>query len=289
MRFSLLQIRDWMSFFNDVMDDPDSHRASCSTNGIFDETVFASFFVNAMSSRETSNNELVVWHHIRNEYENKYSQHRHVPLALKYLISQFSKRIIGSTLLTTKEDLEFFQLLTTKLPATIKFKCLFRASDHGFSASEFHKLCDEKGPTITIIKSNWGNIFGGYTSISWTNHPHFCEDKNAFLFLIKCDAESVQTECPQIFKIKQSATRSAVFHNPGQGPCFGMGFDIAIKDKCDDNAGWKSYKIYDYNYTLARSYDIDNVILCGGKEKLLRTMDLYVFKVMDYHVFQVLE
>jgi len=40
---------------------------------------------------------------------------------------------------------------------------LFRASANGWSSDEFHKLCDNKGPTLTIIKAN-DRIFGGFTS-----------------------------------------------------------------------------------------------------------------------------
>ena len=42
----------------------------------------------------------------------------------------------------------------------------WRKSRHGWDNNTFHSLCDEKGPTITIVKV--GNyIFGGYTSLSW--------------------------------------------------------------------------------------------------------------------------
>ncbi len=44
---------------------------------------------------------------------------------------------------------------------------LFRASLHGFSASSFHRRCDKRGPTLTIIKSKLGFLFGGFASISW--------------------------------------------------------------------------------------------------------------------------
>ena len=51
-------------------------------------------------------------------------------------------------------------------------KLLFRGSEDGFTAEKFHKLCDAKGPTLTVIKSerNYEGkdfIFGGYTSLSW--------------------------------------------------------------------------------------------------------------------------
>ena len=48
-----------------------------------------------------------------------------------------------------------------------KWKLLYRASEHGYTAGSFHKYCDEKGPTLIMIKSNEGWIFGGYTTQSW--------------------------------------------------------------------------------------------------------------------------
>jgi len=43
---------------------------------------------------------------------------------------------------------------------------LYRASRSGWAASNFHSCCDNKGPTVTVVKS--GNyIFGGYTEQEW--------------------------------------------------------------------------------------------------------------------------
>ena len=43
---------------------------------------------------------------------------------------------------------------------------LYRASRNGWAASNFHSCCDNKGPTVTVVKS--GNyIFGGYTEKEW--------------------------------------------------------------------------------------------------------------------------
>jgi hypothetical protein len=35
----------------------------------------------------------------------------------------------------------------------VKLSLLYRASEHGFRAREFHRLCDKKGPTITLVKA----------------------------------------------------------------------------------------------------------------------------------------
>ena len=49
-----------------------------------------------------------------------------------------------------------------------KWKLLYRTSEHGYIADSFHKCCDYKGPTLIVIKSSEGWIFGGYTTQSWS-------------------------------------------------------------------------------------------------------------------------
>ena len=49
-----------------------------------------------------------------------------------------------------------------------KWRLLFRASRDGFAAAAFHSKCDNKGPTVTIVKSG-NNIFGGFTEASWSS------------------------------------------------------------------------------------------------------------------------
>jgi TLD len=41
---------------------------------------------------------------------------------------------------------------------------LYKASEHGFTAKEFHSRCDGKGPTITIIKVKDGPYISGFTN-----------------------------------------------------------------------------------------------------------------------------
>ncbi len=49
-----------------------------------------------------------------------------------------------------------------------KWRLIYRASEHGYTAKSFHKCCDDvKGPTLIVIKSDGGWIFGGYTTQSW--------------------------------------------------------------------------------------------------------------------------
>ena len=44
---------------------------------------------------------------------------------------------------------------------------LYRASENNFEVTAFHKLCDNKAYTITLLKTSYGKIIGGYTPIEW--------------------------------------------------------------------------------------------------------------------------
>ena len=49
-----------------------------------------------------------------------------------------------------------------------KWKLIYRASKYNYTAKSFHKYCDDKGPTLVLIESSEGWIFGGYTTQSWS-------------------------------------------------------------------------------------------------------------------------
>ena len=47
-----------------------------------------------------------------------------------------------------------------------------RATEDGYTAEKFHRLCDNMGPTLTVLKSDnseFGKdkVFGGFTTLSW--------------------------------------------------------------------------------------------------------------------------
>lgn len=61
---------------------------------------------------------------------------------------------------------------------------LYRGSRDGFEAESFHQACDNQGMTLTVIKSEFGNIFGGYTEAEWGSKNEYLPDTRAFLFSI---------------------------------------------------------------------------------------------------------
>ena len=59
----------------------------------------------------------------------------------------------------------------------IDFKKIFTMSLNGSSCNDFHNYCDNKGPTITIIKTTNNKIFGGFTPLNWENSGENKYDK----------------------------------------------------------------------------------------------------------------
>ena len=63
--------------------------------------------------------------------------------------------------------------LISWLPPYATCSLLFRASDDGKTPADFHRCCDNKGPTLVLIKSE-EYIFGGYTVQSWDSGTKVC-------------------------------------------------------------------------------------------------------------------
>lgn len=99
---------------------------------------------------------------------------------------------------------------------------LYVASRDGDAASRFHSACDNQGPTVVIVETTTGAVFGGYTDISWTKSTGYKPSTNSFLFRLQPSMKQ--------YKIQSAKTAKAVYHHANYGPTFGEGHDFYIKD-----------------------------------------------------------
>ena len=60
---------------------------------------------------------------------------------------------------------------------------LYRKTENDDSYSTFHKLCDNKGITLTLIKRKEGFIIGGYTPLNWGTTLAGLRTKKLLFFL----------------------------------------------------------------------------------------------------------
>ena len=65
----------------------------------------------------------------------------------------------------------------------LSVELLYRLSRDGENISTFHKLCDNKGPTITLFESAQNTVFGFYSPLNFdSNYYNFKEDMDTFIF-----------------------------------------------------------------------------------------------------------
>lgn len=93
-------------------------------------------------------------------------------------------------------------------------------SRDGFTAEDFHRLCDNQGPTLTVVQSDQGCIFGGYLSLPWSSVGGWKGDLQAWVFSLKNSYNVIGKFSPRAAST-YAVTRNATFHHPRYGPAFG--------------------------------------------------------------------
>ncbi len=103
------------------------------------------------------------------------------------LLNPFSETVFNdSKILTTEQQRKFVKSMFVGVVIASNVKRLYRATDQdvGFSGSKFHSLCDNKGCTLSIIKTVAGHTFGGYTSVNWESSGGNKTDYHSFVFTV---------------------------------------------------------------------------------------------------------
>lgn len=110
-----------------------------------------------------------------------------------------------------------------------RFVLLYRASRDGWESSTFHRLCDNRGPTLTVVATVSGYAFGGYASQSWTSAGGTSRAPGSFLFTMRCAAGLPATKLP----LRKRMDPYAMVMEPDGGPSFGHGPDLQIASEAN--------------------------------------------------------
>lgn len=166
----------------------------------------------------------------------------------------------------------FRQHLTQWLPQK-QLKLIYRATRDGFSAQSFHQKCDNRGPTLTVIRSTGGYLFGGYTSASWETRVFSAvkTDKNAFLFTLSNPHGIIPTR----YTIGPNSIHHAIcFNNDNFCAIFGAAYDICVSSNSNEN--YQSYT--NFPCTYMDSSGKGNNTFTGAKN--FRTNEIEIYSVI---------
>ena len=150
---------------------------------------------------------------------------------------------------------------------------LYRGTRDGSGSNIFHNKCDNKGPTICLCKNEKGNIFGGYSSISWTSDGKYHTANGSFLFTLT----NIHGIAPTKFPNTQNYD-CAVYHNSSYGPTFGGNNDLYISNDYLNNNSSHSELGNSYPDVLGKG----NSIFSGEpNSNYFKLRELEVFKLFN--------
>ena len=126
-----------------------------------------------------------------------------------------------------------------------EWKLTYRATEHGFGFDDFHSKCAKQKNCLTIVKSEMGNVFGGYIDGAWNQEDEWMKDENAYLFsLINKDDKPLKIKCsdPEFAAAGSSDTLIQLY-----GSLLVGGTDLALR--ADSNVNYYSHS------NLGNSYE----------------------------------
>ena len=187
-----------------------------------------------------------------------------------------TRSIAGSELAAPEHHAQLIEWLPQAQP---QFELLFRAACDGYGSADFHRCCDNKGPTLMIVKSRGGFVFGGYADRAWQGGSgSYCGSPQAFLFGLHTNKGQGPIKLALGGQHDNGAS-NAVHHRSSYGPTFGGGHDLKIGD--NPNGSASSYANLGHTYANPP----------GGQYGQPSSKEFFAeahqFHVADYEVFSV--
>jgi hypothetical protein len=139
----------------------------------------------------------------------------------------------GSVITDANGDAQLSTWLNNNVSGTL----LYRRSVNGASASAFHALCDNQGPTIVVCKTAYGTVFGGYNPNSWNgNLGNYLAGSTAFLFNLTTAKKATTVGGYYSTQQGDNSNQYSTYNYNNYGPTFGGGHDWQIDGSM--NAGY---------------------------------------------------
>jgi len=170
----------------------------------------------------------------------------------------------GATLLNSEQQQKLNEFYGVK---DQRWQLIYKGTTHGFNSDAFHRLSNNQGATMTVLRSTNGYLFGGYASQSWQSTNTSINAPNSFLFLL------TNANGNQPTKFLYNNNGQALYDNSGYGPTFGSNHDLCISNGSNSNAN--SYCTLGSSYT--DTIGLGKATFTGG----------YNFQINEIEVFKL--
>jgi len=122
---------------------------------------------------------------------------------------------------------------TPILASPLTWTLLYRGSRDGFSADDFHRCCDGKGPTVVIVRPRGvDRVIGGFNSRGWESTGGWSRAPGSFIFSI---GNSVVDTF--VSRLRDENNIRAIVNHRERGPHFGLRDLHIVKSRSQEVTG----------------------------------------------------
>lgn len=139
----------------------------------------------------------------------------------------------------------------------VSFQLLFRMSRDGENFNVFHQLCDNQGPTVTLLQLEDNNLLGFYTPLNWNTSSSWIYDPGMFHFSL-----TKNIKC-----MKNKNNSSGMFCYQGYGPYTDFFKFCSSMKKPIINP-------------FAKTYENCQNLYPGKKEGIYKCLEIEIFKIL---------
>ncbi len=126
----------------------------------------------------------------------------------------------GSDILTSSHEAALLRPFDNKRP---QMTLLYSGKRDGMTAADFHRCCDGKGPTLTVIRAHIpdgaadsGRIIGGWAAESWVSEGSY-KASPTWLYSLG----SASSNPPVVSKYRATSEEYGLLCHSSWGPAFG--------------------------------------------------------------------
>ena len=149
---------------------------------------------------------------------------------------------------------------------SIETELIFKMSENGSNGSDFHRYCDNKGPTLILIKTKNNRIFGGFTPLNWINKSASIKDESNQTFIFSLNLMKK-------FDSINYKNNPAIICNLNYGPNFGV-TDFQLKENLKNG---ESYADSSCAFLSKNSLELTGG---NGNKALFETEEFEVYKII---------
>jgi hypothetical protein len=155
-----------------------------------------------------------------------------------------------------------------------RFNLLWRGSRDGFTAKKFHRRCDGRANTLTLILDTDGNIFGGFTPVEWESPRSWNYKRDTSLQSFFFTLRNPHGVLPRKFALKDEEEYCTIRCNSTRCAVFGH-YDICVCDHCSANRKNITHFGTDWNYSTYANDTACKNFFTGGERFTVKEIEVF--------------